>query len=269
MNARLWCLLSLLVAASAAQATVVYVSPTCGTGSNNIPDAGTLTCSITIADPGVVNSGNAVTFKLIGFGHEYSGDVSVTLTHVGYSGPEYVFSQIGKISNDPFAADPVDFFGYSAQFGDPLGATDNYEFNSGYLASLWSMGAALGSADFIPGEAQHLSNGALPFQYFTTDPLSGARNSFSSSFAGQPLAGVWLMTITDHADGPSSPAVAGSLLQFQLTFDTVASTAVPEPGMGLGIGFVLLGLVCGGPTRGSAAGRGARPTTEWRGRGWW
>ena len=216
-------------------------SPTCGTGSSNIPDAtidgsgatipGQFSCGVVINLPGSVSAGNAVTVGLIGFSHEAIGDLIVTLTHytdttktATYGATQTLFYQVGKISNDP------NDFGYGARFGD-LFTADNYSFNSGFSSNLWTIASTLGTADLIPGASTGLGN------YTTHGPLSAAVNNFSAMFVGQPLGGYWQLDITDNAAGPSDPAVPGSLLQFSLD---IATTTVPEPGSS---GLALLGLI--------------------------
>ena len=210
-----------------------FISPTCGQGALNIPDAtydgsgaiipGVLTCSLLVTGSGTIDAGNAVTVSLLGLAHESSGDLIATVTHynasgtIPYGSPEYIFYRIGKTSDNP------DDYGYSAQFGSSFGTGDNYLFNSGFTGDLWGAAAPLGSADYIPGVS---ADGG---RYWTTGVYSGADTSFSSDFAGQPVAGQWVLEISDNAPGPSDPSVEGSLLEWQLTAET---SAVPEPGYG-------------------------------------
>jgi uncharacterized repeat protein (TIGR01451 family) len=202
----------LLLAGSVAASANTYTSLVCGSGSNNIPDGtGMLSCILTVNDAGSIASGNAVTVSLLGLQHEASGDLIVTLTHFTdssqtsmYGSPQYVFYRIGKMS-----ADPNDF-GYSAEFGDPGGTGDNYDFGSAFPGGLWATAAALGAANFIPGRGQGFING-----YATTGQFSSAATTFSAMFAGQPLAGVWRLDIADVAAGPTLGST-GSLLQWQL-----------------------------------------------------
>ena len=218
------------------------LSPTCETGSNNIPDAtldgngntipGVFTCGMVLNLSGSVAPGNAITVGLLGFIHEASGDLIITLTHYTdvsktsiYGAPQTLFYQIGKLSSDP------NDFGYAAQFGD-LFAGENYKFNSGFATNLWTIASLLGSANFIPGAAAGFSAG-----YTTHGAFSSTPNNFSAQFAGQPIAGYWELNVIDNSPGPSVPSVAGSLLQFSLDIDS--SVNVPEPGMGL---LSLLGL---------------------------
>ena len=218
------------------------LSPTCGTGSNNIPDAtldgggntipGVLTCGIMLNASGMVSPGNAITVGLLGFIHEASGDLVITLTHYTdvsktsiYGATRTLFNQIGKLSSDP------NDFGYGAQFGDLFGG-DNYKFNSGFATNLWTVASLLGSADFIPGVAAGFSAG-----YTTHGAFSSTPNNFSAQFAGQPIAGYWELNVIDNSLGPSVPSVAGSLLQFSLDIDSTSN--VPEAGSAL---LSLLGL---------------------------
>ncbi len=211
---------ALLLAASVLAGT--YTCPVCGSGSNNIPDAGTLACTLTVTGAGSIASGNALTLSLIGLQHEASGDLIVTLTHFTdssqtsiYGSPQVVFSRIGKLS-----ADPNDF-GYSAQFGDSAGTADNYDFGSSFPGSLWATAALLGAANLIPGRAQGFLGGYAP-----TNALSSAASNFSAMFAGQPVAGVWRLDVTDNAPGPTL-ASTGSLLQWALNI-TQASSPGPS-----------------------------------------
>ena len=234
-----------------ATATPIF-SPTCGAGSNNIPDAvvdnvgittpGVLSCGFVVNTPGVVAPGNAITVGLLGFIHEASGDLIVTLTHytdasktVIFGASQTLFYRIGKTS-----ADPNDF-GYSAQFGD-LSGGENYTFNSGFTTNLWTIASHLGSADFIPGAAAGFNSG-----YTTHGPFSGTPNTFSALFAGQPIGGYWELNITDNAAGPSAPSVAGSLLQFSL--DINSAMIVPEPGSWVLCALGLLGMALPGVKR--------------------
>ena len=211
------------------------LSPTCGTGSLNIPDAtvdsngttipGVLVCRMVLNTPGSVASGNAITVGLLGFIHESSGDLIITLTHYTdasktsiYGATQTLFYRIGKLSNDPTD------FGYAAQFGDSAGG-ENYKFNSGFATNLWIVASMLGSADFIPGAAAGFSGA-----YTTHGAFSSTPNNFSAQFSGQPIAGYWELNVTDNAPGPSQPPVDGSLLQFSLDIDNTVN--VPEPGMG-------------------------------------
>lgn len=218
------------------------LSATCGSGANNIPDAtvdGTGTtipsgfsCGLLLNAPGTVAAGNAITVGLLGFIHEASGDLIITLTHYSdvnksstYGATQTLFHRIGKLSTDP------NDFGYSAQFGD-LSGGENYSFNSGAATNLWTTASMLGSADFIPGASAGFSGAYTTHGAFSSNP-----SNFSAQFTGQPIAGFWELYITDNAVGPSGPSVAGSLLQFSL--DINSSTNVPEPGSGL---LLMLGL---------------------------
>jgi hypothetical protein len=154
--------------------------------------------------------------SLLGLQHETSGDLIVTLTHFTdmsqtsmYGSPQSVFSRIGKSS------DPNDF-GYLAQFGDPFGTGENYDFNTGFQQNLWSTAATLGAANPIPGRAQ----GSGSFNPAT---------NFSAMFAAQPLAGVWRLDITDNAPGPTTGST-GSLLMWQLT----VLNSTPGPSLSVG-----------------------------------
>jgi uncharacterized repeat protein (TIGR01451 family) len=213
-------LAALLLVTSVSAGT--YTSPVCGSGSNNIPDAGTLACALTVAGSGSIATGNALTLSLIGLQHEASGDLIVTLTHFTdssqtsiYGSPQVVFSRIGKLS-----ADPSDF-GYSAQFGDPTGTADNYDFGSSFPGSLWATAALLGAANLIPGRAQGFVGGYAP-----TAAFSSAATNFSAMFAGQPVAGVWRLDVTDNAPGPTVGS-SGSLLQWALNV-TLDSSPAPS-----------------------------------------
>jgi uncharacterized repeat protein (TIGR01451 family) len=209
----------LLLAGSVAASANTYTSLVCGSGSNNIPDgAGALSCIIPVNDSGSIASGNSVTVSLLGLEHEASGDLVVTLTHFTdssqtsmYGSPQYVFYRIGKTS-----ADPNDF-GYSAEFGDPNGTGDNYDFGSAFPGGLWATAASLGAANFIPGRAEGFANG-----YATTGQFSAAATTFSAMFAGQPLAGVWRLDIADVAPGPTIGST-GSLQQWQLAVTPAAT----------------------------------------------
>lgn len=178
---------------------------------------------------GTIAAGNSVTVSLLGFRHESSGDIGISLTHytdatktVILGGPQWLIYRIGKMSNDP------NDFGYSAQFGDPVGTGDNYDFGSAFSTNLWTVAASLGTADFIPGQG-----GGFVTGYTTTGPLSATPNSFSSMFAGQSLSGYWQLDIIDYAAGPSFIPVDGSLLQWGLNVTSLLN--VPEPGYGLGV----------------------------------
>ena len=231
--------IALWVLVSSGAYAAPMLSPTCGTGSGNIPDAtvdglgnitpGVLTCGFLVNTAGTIAGGNAVTVSLLGFRHESSGDVGITLTHytdatktVMLGGPQWLFYRIGKVSNDP------NDFGYTAQFGDPLGTGDNYEFGSAFSTNLWTVAGSLGTADFIPGQSGGFTSG-----YATTDPFSSTPNAFSSMFAGQTLSGYWQLEITDYAPGPSSIPIDGSLLQWGL--NVTSQISVPEPRYGLGV----------------------------------
>ena len=242
-NAILGCLL-LVTGTPAAWATTFGSDPCPNGGFNNIPDAsydlglnvipGSLSCSLTIATAGNVGLGNLVTVSLIGLFHEEASDLIVTLTHfadssqsVIFGSTQTVFSRIGKMSGDP-----NDFGYFLPQFGF-FGSVDTYRFNSGLLSdpgnNLWATAAGLGSGDFIPGESAGSTG------YWTTSAFSGAHNNFSAAFAGQTLAGYWLLNVTDNAPGPNyfglPNGTPGSLQQFELKFDT--GTTIPEPGTGL------------------------------------
>ena len=237
--------ISLLIILSTVQPSfsTTLLSPVCGAGTANIPDAtvdgggatipGTLSCGFKVTNmPGTVAAGNAVTVSLFGFRHEASGDLIVTLTHftdetktVTYGGTQTLFYRIGKLSSDP------NDFGYEAQFGD-LFTGDNYSFNSGFTTNLWTTAAGLGPANLIPGVAAGFTTG-----YTTHDAFSSAPNMFSTLFAGQMLNGYWQLDIFDNATGPSFPSIAGSLQQWQLDIDAII--LVPEPASA---GLMLLGL---------------------------
>ncbi len=217
----------LLVFSTAMFATQTYNSGTCGTGFNNIPDAidnatpGQLACFLNITDVGLLSNSNLLTVSLIGFQHEASGDLIATLMHFTdatqttmYGTVVTLFSRPGKLSSDP------NDFGYSAPFGAPSGG-DNYDFNSTFTGDLWATAAALGAIDYIPG------NSAGSTGYFTTSAFSSANNGFSTAFSGQPVAGYWVLLLTDNAPGPTVGST-GTLQQWALTVNgTVGS--VPEP----------------------------------------
>jgi hypothetical protein len=213
-----------------------FTSDTCGQGALNIPDAtydgsgnivpGVLTCSLLVTGFGTIDVGNAVTVSLLGLAQEESGDLIASVTHCNADGtacgsPGYLFYRIGATSD--VLTDPGYFGFYYPQFGFSSGTGDNYSFNSGFTGDLWGTAAALGSADYIPGV---LAGGG---SYWTTGPFSAAATPFSSYFAGQPVAGDWVLEIEDVFPGPSDPSVEGSLGEWQLTVET---TAVPEPGYG-------------------------------------
>ena len=223
----------------ASQASVTYTSGLCGSGFGNIPDydsvgsvPGSFACVIQVSDPGVISLSNLLTVSLIGLQHEASGDLIATLTHfadvglTGLYGPaQTIFSRIGKTSNDP------NDFGYAAMFGvSPTGAGDNYDFNSTFSGDLWTEALSQGSSGFISGVAAGSTG------YWTTDGFSSAANSLSSAFALQPVAGYWVLNITDNAPGPFG--VPGSLSQWSFTLNDNPSS-VPEPGTGLLLAAVL------------------------------
>ena len=237
--------LMMLLATNVAYATPI-LSPVCGSGSNNIPDAvddglggvtpGILSCGITTNLSGIVGSGNTLTISLIGFHHEASGDIGITLTHftdatrtVILGAQQTMLYRIGKVSIDP------NDFGYAAQFGDPLGFGENYDFNSANTTNIWTVATSLGAADFIPGQVAGFNTG-----YGTNGPLSSVPNVFSSMFAGQLIAGFWQLDVTDYAAGPSAIPVTGTLLQWQL--DIANTTIIPEPGYGAVVLAMLMGF---------------------------
>ena len=140
---------------------------------------------------------------MLGLQHTWVGDLIAQVSHYDLSnnllGSSYLFYSIGA------GGAGADFDG-------------NYYFNTDYTADIWATASLLTDNDPIPGD-----------NYFTSDS-TGARNTFSYDFGGQPLAGTWVLTLIDSADPD-----AGSLgTAWELSLDSGA-TAVPEPGYGVAV----------------------------------
>ncbi len=192
-----------------------------GSGGSIPPGAplsasGQLTSNIVISAQGYVTSGNAVTVILKGLQHDWSGDLIAILSYINPQGgvvaSANLFYRIGKSSSEPDGA--------WAQFGAPGSVGDNYLFNSGYPGNIWSVAAALGSADVVPGLQTDTVNGG---QYFTTD-AHGVQNTLSSGFTGLNIhTGTWRLAIIDpatHAGELGPPANVGSLVGWELDLQT-------------------------------------------------
>ena len=188
-----------------------------GTGGPIPPNAPLVSCGILISDiaipaGGIVASGNAVTVILKGLQHDWSGDLIATLSYVDTKGTTRasanLFYRVGETSNNTD--------GSWTQFGAPGPTGDNYLFNTDFPGNIWSVAAALGSADFIPGLQTDALNGG---KYFTTD-AGGVKNNLSYAFAGLFLrGGTWRLTITDASDHSSEGqtlANVGSLVGWEI-----------------------------------------------------
>jgi len=180
------------------------ISVTGAGGSIPDYDSGTSTPGVFTSDIVILSgapllvAGNNVTVTLVGLAHDWSGDLTATLSYIGgVTITQDIFNRIGVVN-------PVDF-GYDADFGD----FTPYSFRSSFTGDLWTTAAGLGAVDLIPGG-----------QYWTSGAGSGAANSLSSAFNGLPSAAIWRLTITDNAaDG------IGSLTEWRLDLEV----DVPEP----------------------------------------
>jgi hypothetical protein len=202
-------LFAILAMASMNWAIAATITATGAGGS--IPDydsgggtPGVFTSDIVIVNPALLlPTGNNVTVTLLGLGHDWSGDLTATLTYIGGTViTQDIFNQIGVVN-------PGDF-GFSSNFGDAL---VNYSFRSDFTGDLWTVAGALGDVDFIPGD-----------EYWTSGAGSGTANSLSSAYNGLTAAAIWRLTITDNA-----PDSTGVLTGWQLDLEVADGTAVPEP----------------------------------------
>lgn len=183
--------------------------------------SGTFTSDAVLTSGGTVASGNAVTVILKGLQHGWSGDLAATLSYVDSQGNVLqsgnLFYRIGQSPNQPE--------GFWAEFGAPGPTGDNYLFNTDFPGNLPAIAAALGFADFIPGQQTDTVYGG---QYFTSD-AAGVKNNLSYAFAGLSLAGgTWQLTIMDASDHGSEGGTisnVGSLVGWEIDIQTTNGAA--------------------------------------------
>lgn len=178
---RIFCLV-LAVVLPVAASTVVYT----GSGGNIRVASfdstggiapGVTTFTIPVTETFAVANGNSVTVSLTGLNYPYAGDLAATLTLEDANGHDVasgdIFNRIGSSGpNSP---------GYAAGFGG------NYTFNSTFPGDLWTAAAPLGSGDIIPTG-----------QYHPSTAFTGMNDGLSALFDGQPVNGVWKLTIYDY-----------------------------------------------------------------------
>jgi hypothetical protein len=207
---RLRALLLLLAATAATSAGATLTYP--GTGGL-LPDSdgtlpGVFPSTITVTDAGtILAAGNNVEVRLLGLQHSWAGDLVVFLTFQGISAD--IFYRIGIVN----AGDP----GFGSNFGD---IAANYVF-SATGGDLWAA-ANIPDSESIPGA-----------NYFPVT-AGGAPSNLPAAFNGQPIAGVWTLTIQDESQGDE-----GSIVGWELVLTTEDPVSIPEPGYGALTGVVL------------------------------
>lgn len=213
-------LFALLAAATLNSALAATITVTGAGGSIPDYDPGTSTPGVFTSDililsgPPLLASGNNVTVTLVGLAHDWSGDLTATLTYIGgVTITQEIFNRIGVVNSGDF--------GYDADFGD----FTPYSFRSDFGGDLWGTAAGLGNVDIIPGG-----------QYWTSGAGSGTANSLSSAFNGLPSAAIWRLTLTDNAaDG------IGSLTEWRLDLEV----DIPEPATVWMVGLAFSALAIG------------------------
>jgi hypothetical protein len=222
---RLWSLLLIcqLFAGMAAADTYSYLGA--GGDFNLATSYGvgvTTTYSIPVSDLAIVDPGDSVEVFLDGLQYPFAADLQVNLAFYSPSNNLVplasgdVFNQIGITMSDPV--------GYDAQFGD------NYQFDSGFSGDLWGEAFTLGSSDIIPGES-------AGFQYWTTSAGSNTNDNLSNMFGGLPIAGTWVLTVTDYNPpfGNNLPPYNPGIIDWGLNIQ--ATPTVPEPSTGVVVGL--------------------------------
>jgi MYXO-CTERM domain-containing protein len=179
-----------------------------GTGGN-IPDnnANGISSTIVLAGNGNISDLNV---NIGGLRHSWIGDLRMTLTHVE-TATSVVFVNRPGVGVGSGGSDPgTSTVGDSSNYGITLTTGQNYTFDDEGADLLAAIAPGPDSNFFLPGGNWSHVNAA---------DLSG--------FDGQPVAGTWILKISDHAG-----ADTGSFANWGLKV-----TTVPAPGA-----LALLGL---------------------------
>jgi hypothetical protein len=219
----------LAFAGTVSASTILTVSGTGGaipdaTGSGMATTPGTTSFSIVVSDPNtILGSGQNVTVDLMNLVHPWAGNLEITLQHVGYGLPVSVVTRVGSTNN-----------GANGRAGDGSDYNGNYSFNSDFTGNLWAAAASANDSQTIPGG-----------DYFATSARYGTETPFSDIWNGQPVAGTWILSITDH-----HPGDAGSLGSWDLRFLTGGSVPpgpdpveTPEPATTAMLATGMIGLL--------------------------
>jgi MYXO-CTERM domain-containing protein len=172
----------------------------------SIPDnnATGFSSTIVLAGAGTITDLNV---NIGGLRHSWIGDLRMTLTHVDTA------TSVTFVDRPGTAIDgTTSTVGDSSNYGLSPTVGANYTFDD-EGADLWAniMPAANGTSYQLPaGNWSHVNAGDL------------------SGFDGQPIAGTWILTISDHA---------GADTGLFANWDIKATTSVPAPGA-----LALLGL---------------------------
>lgn len=145
-----------------------------------------------------------------GLRHSWIGDLRMTLTHVD-TATSVVFVNRPGVGVGSGGVDPgTSTVGFSANYGLNATTGANYTFDDE-------------GADLYAAVNGQLSSFQLPAGSYTHPNAADL-----SGFDGQPIAGTWILTISDHA---------GADTGLFANWDIKATTSVPAPGA-----LALLGL---------------------------
>lgn len=220
IHGALWAVLAVVSFAGAAHAQRLTFTKSGGAlVDHDGTNVGVFTSSLT-----AVGAGNVATstgfwpfITLRGFSHSYAGDLRITLTSPSGSTIDLLNRPGAVFTGEPGSGATFNTFDLTDPFNPVLtDASRVYSFADSGDDLATALGG-LAAGDPIPSAGYARSTHLDPSDSFFTP------GGFST-FAGQPIAGTWTLTVYDF-----SPFDTGSLGEWELGLEVDGGAAAPEP----------------------------------------